>query len=97
VQAITKDPARRDDAVDAAQGMLYAATGPRAQALLGAIAYRDLASASLELVATLRDGGIAGLAARTPGKIKTDWTDYLPERAAAWAARRDPAQMVEIC
>ena len=95
VQAITKNPAQRDDAVDAAQGMLYAATGPRAQALLGGIAYRDLASASLDLVATLRDGGLAGLAARTPGKSKTDWTDYLPELAAAWAAKRDPAQIVD--
>ncbi len=95
VQAITKDPARRDDAVDAGQGLLYAATGQRAQVLLGGVAYRDLASASLDLIATLRDGGLAGLAARTPGNIKTDWTDYLPELAAAWAAKRDPAQMVD--
>lgn len=95
VAALAAAPALRADLVTAAHGMLYAASGPRAQALLGGIAYRDLAGASLDIVAALRDGGLAALAARPPGKVKSDWTDYLPELAAAWRANRDPALVLD--
>ncbi len=95
VDALRQDPARRDELSLAAQGMLYAAKGARAQSLLGGISLRDLTGARLDRVATFRDGGLAALAALPPEKAKSDWTDFLPELAAAWASKREPITVID--
>jgi len=89
VEALRADASRRDELVLAGHGILYAARGPRAQALLAPIRLRDLGGARLDRIATLRDGGLPALATLAPDPDKGDWTDYLPELAAAWIARKD--------
>lgn len=95
VDVLRQDPARRDELGLAAQGMLYAAKGARAQTLLGGIALRDLTGARLDRLATFRDGGLPALAALAPEKSKSDWTDFLPELAAAWASKREPITVID--